>query len=252
MRNSSGQWILDSIEKANLLGKTFEDKSRLPPKQGDRFPADTQASQSSFFLLRVKKTEQILRQIDPDKATGPDMLPGRILKECASELAVPLTMLARRLLTLGCWSECWRYHWISPLFKKGSPSDPAKYQGVHLTSVLSKIIERILGNLLGDYLEQSGAMGNTQWAFRAGHSCQDLIALVTATWILELHAGRKIGIHLSDISGAFDRVSCELLLRKLKAAGLCPEMLRFLESYLQERLSAIIVEGSFFGKLYSR
>ena len=243
LKNSSGQWVLESVDKANLLGKSFESKSVLPEKQNEWFPEESESSQSSFFLIRQTVTEQILKDINPDKATGPDMLPGRILKECAEVLALPITLLARQLLAMGCWPDCWRVHWITPLYKKGSPSNPGKYRGVHLTTVLSKTVERVISKTLGDYLEETGAMGETQWAFRAGHSCRDLVALVTATWILRLHAGVKIGVYISDISGAFDRVSSELLLRKLKAAGLHEDIMAFLESYLKTRTSNVIVEG---------
>ena len=39
-----------------------------------------------------------MKDIDIDKATGPDLLPGRILKECAEELAHPITQLVRQML----------------------------------------------------------------------------------------------------------------------------------------------------------
>ena len=153
-------------------------------------------------------------------------------------------MLAKRMLIMGEWPECLRYHWISPLLKKGATSNANHYRGVHLTSVLSKSVERVMSKLLGDYFEESGAYGETQWAFRAGHSCRDLVALVTSKWILELHAGNKIGLFLSDISGAFDRVSKEVLLQKLRATGVNDDMLKFLSSYLEARKSEVLVEGS--------
>ena len=136
------------------------------------------------MMLRVKATEKILKALDQDKATGPDGLPGRILKECAEELALPVTILAKRMLVLGSWPECWRYHWISPLFTKGLRSNASNYRGVHLASVLSKTVERVLGKIICDYLEESGSFGETQWAFRAGHACRDLVALATSRKIL--------------------------------------------------------------------
>ena len=54
----------------------------------------------------------------------------------------------------------------------------------------------------------------------------------------------KIGLFLCDISGAFNHVSEELLLRKLQATGVNADMLKFLRSYLQARNSEILVEGS--------
>ena len=79
-------------------------------------------------MLRVRKTKAILKKINPDKATGPDQLPGRILKECADELAYPVTLLARQMLKLRQWPECWRDHWLAPIFKKGSVANPEKYR----------------------------------------------------------------------------------------------------------------------------
>ena len=51
-------------------------------------------------------------------------------------------------------------------------------------------------------------------------------------------------MYLSDISGAFDRVESEMLLRKLSAAGVNEEMLEFLRSYLQPRRATVVVAGS--------
>ena len=103
------------------------------------------------MLLRVSATRKILQDINADKSTGPDSLPGRILKECAEELAAPITLLAKRLLVLGEWPDCWRRHWISPLYKKRATSQAKNYRGVHLTAVLSKTVERIISAILGDY-----------------------------------------------------------------------------------------------------
>ena len=128
--------------------------------------------------------------------------------------------------------------------KKGAPSDPNNYRGVHLTTVLSKTIERVIGRVLGTYFEETAATGESQWAFRPGHSCRDLVAFLAATWILDLHGGKKIGFLLADISGAFDRVKADLLIEKLRATGVQEDMLKFLTSYLERRHSTIIVEGA--------
>ncbi len=81
----------------------------------------------------------------------------------------------------GEWPDCWREHWLAPISKKGSVADPNKYRGVHLTSVLSKVVEGVVGKVLVKYLEAIGASGQTQWGFCVRHSCRDLIALLTST-----------------------------------------------------------------------
>ena len=57
---------------------------------------------SAFNLIRIRWTLRILKQLDPDSATGPDQIPARILKQCAREPALPITLLARLMLSNGC------------------------------------------------------------------------------------------------------------------------------------------------------
>ena len=82
-----------------------------------------------------------------------------------------------------------------------------------------------------------------QWAFQKERSCCDLITMLICKWLLAFHEGFKIGIFLSDISGAFDRVETELLLRKLRRAGLNERWLEFIASYLAPRQAVVIVNG---------
>ena len=216
LREPSGEWIMENEEKANLFAKTFAAKSTLPEKVGEWKTEVSAARQSSFKLLRCKKTEAILKKIDVDKSTGPDQLPGRVLKACARELALPITMLAKQMLVQGVWPDCWRDHWLAPVYKKGAVAKATNYRGVHLTCILSKALERVISEVFVQFLAESGAYGSSQWAFQKERSCRDLVALATLNWILQLHAGSKVGVFLSDISGAFDRVECKLLLEKWK------------------------------------
>ena len=54
----------------------------------------------------------------------------------------------------------------------------------------------------------------------------------------------KLGIYLADISGAFDKVSRELLLSKLAHMGLPPAWVDFLNAYLLPREGRVLVEGA--------
>ena len=63
-------------------------------------------------------------------------------------------------------------------------------------------------------------------------------------WILAFHHRRKVGVYLSDISGAFDRVRTDLLLAKCRAVGMTDVWILFLTSYLQPRRAIVLVDGS--------
>ena len=132
-------------------------------------------------------SRQLVNNAPPREAIPPlklggvwDQLPGRVLRECADELSLPLCLLLRRMLTEGCWPSVWRKHWVAPIHKKKSKADPNNYCGVHLTPVLSKIAERALGEALVAVFEGSGAYGETQFAFRRRHGVKDLVTLFVA------------------------------------------------------------------------
>ena len=60
---------------------------------------------------------------------------------------------------------------------------PGNYRGVHLTAILSKIAEKVIGKNLLEYLH-TGEFGSSQWAFTPGLSARDLVAALVMSWIL--------------------------------------------------------------------
>ena len=57
-------------------------------------------------------------------------------------------------------------HWIIPIYKRNSPSLATNYRGVHLTAILSKIAEKMIGGPVMKFLDDSGIWGDSQFAFR--------------------------------------------------------------------------------------
>lgn len=105
------------------------------------------------------------------------------------------------------------------------------------------MVERCVVSVFLSFLEKSGAFGKRQFAYRKGHSARDLLFLLTAQWVLTLHRGQKVGLFLSDISGAFDRMAYERLVRKIRRAGLGKKMTNFLSAYFAPRVATVVVEG---------
>ena len=196
-----------------------------------------------FTLIRSRWVLRILKELKEGKASGPDGIPVRIFKECSTELAPVIAKLVRFLLRTQCWPDVWREHRMQPLFKKGAVSKPGNYRGAHLTDILSKVAERTLARVLTPFFEQTEALGRDQWAFRRKRSCRDLVALLVCRWLWALDNGFKVGIYLSDISGAFDKVERELLMDRLRAIGLSNSFLRFFREYLAARRATVVVGG---------
>ena len=110
----------------------------------------------AWFPIRSRLVQKFLANLKVDKATGPDGLSALCLKKLAKVLSVPLAMLIRRIFNESKWPAQWRLHHIIPLFKRGSAFLPGQYRGIHLTSILSKVVERVIGSPLVAFLEARG------------------------------------------------------------------------------------------------
>ena len=110
--------------------------------------------------------------------------------------------------------------------------------------MLSKVAEKVIGKNLIRFLVSTHSFGDNQWAFTQERSARDLVTALVMKWVLAFCSGQKIGAHLSDISGAFDKVYKEYLLGKLQSMGVAEVYMNFLHEYLAPRRARVAVEGA--------
>ena len=237
-------WAKQPADKANLLASTFSAKATLPAECANEFSAiaASESRMDRFLRIRVRDAYKILRDLDASSGTGPDLLPAKVLKVCASQLAVPVALLSRLCLRDGRWPSCGRNHWIHPLHKRLSRANPENYRGVHLTAQLSKVVERTVGGTFVQWLADN-RVGDRQYAYSRQRSHRDVLAVNVCSWLLLWESGHSVGLYCSDVAGAFDRVRRERLVEKLRASGLPDDVVNFLASWLEERVSRVVVAG---------
>ena len=109
----------------------------------------------------------------------------------------------------------WKTSNITPIFKKGAHSDPLNYRPVSLTSVVCKVVERIVVSELNAYLNENKVMNQAQFGFQQGKSVEEQLLLtynqITNWYNLE----HSVDLILFDFAKAFDIVNHEILLEKL-------------------------------------
>ena len=104
-------------------------------------------------VVTVDKVCEVLQYLDDDSAVGPDRVHPLVLKSCASQIAVPLTMIFNRSLATGMLPDVWLESVVIPLFKAKSRYDSRNYRPVSLASVCCKTMERVLASKLIYFLE---------------------------------------------------------------------------------------------------
>ena len=78
----------------------------------------------TFVAIRTRAVLHELLNLDINKATGPDRIGARILRELASEIAIPLAIICRRLLCEGVWPDAWKIHYLVAIYKRAATHNP--------------------------------------------------------------------------------------------------------------------------------
>ena len=134
--------------------------------------------------------------LDPDPYGGSGslgMFP-LFLKRTADFLAPRLSVVFRRLVRLGSFTACWRQANVTPI-PKGPPSSSVAYcLPISITSLLSKVFERLLSVRLGRFMELSGVLPTTQFAYRKGLGTCDALLCLSHTLQSALGSGHDARI----------------------------------------------------------
>ena len=242
LKSTDGTWARDGPSNAKLLSETFAAKSELPDPDDNEFtPEDVDYAllPDSNVSVDDDAVAPVLASLDEGSGTGPDFLAARVLKRCKEVLAAPIARLCNHIISCGRWPQLWRMHWVHPIHKRNSKANPSHYRGVHLTPQISKVCERVVNKLVRPWMD----FGPRQFAYTPGRGHRDALLMNLLQWILWLERGLQIGLFCSDVSGAFDRVCMERLCGKLRALKMPRQLYSLLCSWLEERVSCVLVEG---------
>ena len=94
---------------------------------------------------------------------------------------------------------------MTPIPKGPPSSSVANYGSISITSVLSKVFERLVSVRLGRFMKRSGVLPTTKFAYRRGLGTCDALLCVSHTLQSGFESGQEARIVQIDFSAAFDR-----------------------------------------------
>ena len=245
LRNDQNDLIQDPLGKADLLNNQFSSVFSDPtPKIKTSLPKHSQLPEMQKIKVTRVGVLKLLLNIKENKATGPDGIPGKILKTCANELADVYRLLFQASLDQGVIPDDWRHANIVPLFKKGEKTKAVNYRPVSLTSISCKLLEHIVHSNVMDHLDNYNYLNNAQHGFRQRRSCETQLINTINDFSNCLNQKGQLDAILLDFSKAFDKVDHEGLILKLQHAGLNKNLLDWSRSFLFNRTQRVVVEGT--------
>ena len=214
-----GQLVNDSKEKAQILLEQFA--SVFTRRTNNTLPDTNIRIKDPIqqITIRTEGVKKLLLNINTSKASGPDNIPNRILKQCAEQLAPIFTSIFQLSLDSGNLPEDWRNAKISCIFKKGDKHSAENYRPVSLTSVPCKLLEHIICRHMLKHLEKNKVLTTLNHGLRSGYSCETQLAITINDMLQSYDKGNQVDIAILDFSKAFDTVPHDRLLHKIHQYG---------------------------------
>ena len=244
LKNERGKLCNDARDKADILLKQYTSVfTKDNPREG--VPNVTYGMPSMPEInIDDNGILKLLEDINIHKATGPDQLPNRILKECSREIAPLLGETFRKSIREGKLPSDWLKANIIGIYKKGSKSEAGNYRPVSLTSVTCKILEHIIFSQIMKHYTRNNFINPAQHGFLKGHSCETQLITTIEDLQKGLDSRSQCDMIVLDFQKAFDKVPHRHLLKKLEASGVRGRLHTWITSYLTCRTQRVVVDGS--------
>ena len=176
-----------------------------------------------------------INKLKSNLSAGPDGLPPLLFKRVKHAITVPLTLVFRQLLSVGCVPDEWKNAVITPVHKKGSTSSLTNYRPISITCVPCKLLERIVVSRIYNHLVFNDVLHCEQHGFVRGLStCTNLLTSLN-DWTRNTQDGCQTIVIYIDFTKAFDVVQHDKLFSKLRACGIDGTLLQWIINLFSNR-----------------
>ena len=119
------------------------------------------------------------------------------------------------------------------------------YRPISLTSVVGRLLERIIRNEIVNHMESNNLFAEEQHGFVAGRSCAIQLLEFMEEITEATDRGDSEGVIYLDFAKAFDKVPHQRLLAKLNGYGIRGKIYEWIKDFLSNRQQRVVVNGQF-------
>lgn len=215
---------------------------------GEAYPAGIDRDDRIEELCNAPVTEEevtlAFAKARLNGANGPDAFPAHFMRHAPPPLVTAFTTLFDTSFTHGVLPTIWRAANATLLFKgKGAnPTDVTAWRPISLTSVVVKVLERIL---LARLVAVAGPrLHSAQHGFRAGFSCDNhTFGLRADIEQRTVKRHSRLPVAFVDVAHAFDGLWHSAILHQLWRLGVRGALWRWLRAWLTGRRIRVVYDG---------
>ena len=241
--------VTDDKNKAKLLNHYFssvftkEDEHEYPEINLIGLEEGNSPSLDVIDITEKNILKELLN-LNIAKSAGPDGIHPKVLRETATQIVIPLTVLFKKSLAEGALPHKWKIAHVTLIFKKGNKSSSANYRPVSLTAICCKILERIIKQEILNHLENNdNILNKNQHGFRNRRSCITQLLEVIDIWNNIYDQGIPWDTIYMDFAKAFDKVPHKRLINEIKGIGIQGAVLTWIIILLNKRQQRVILNN---------
>ena len=196
----------------------------------------------SMKFVTVAKVRKLLVSLKNKTSTSIDQLDNYSVKLAADYIAGPLHHVITLSIMQQKFPSGWKLTKIVPLHKKESTSKRENYRPVAILSPLSKVLEKVMYELIYSYFDRNKLFHPSLHGYRKDRSTMTALLSMYDKWVHAASKGQLSGVVLVDLSAAFDLVSPSLLVEKMKVYGFEEDITTWILSYLTDRYQSVWID----------
>ena len=180
---------------------------------------------------------RIINNQDSNKAHGHDV------NLCGETTCRPINIIFKVCLNTGKFPSEWKKGNVVPIYKKDDKQNVNNYCPVSLLPICGKMFERLIYNVMYDFVAENDLLSPSQSGFRSGDSYSNQLLSINHEILNAFDKGLEVrGIFL-DISKAFDKVWHDGLIFKLRQNGISGDIINILRDFLRNRKQRVVLNG---------
>ena len=237
------QHMSDYFENKVQSNKRLLDGQVAPYDPAERMKSKTNKNIQELKLKTVTEKEvmEILKSLKNTKGSGLDGVPNMALKMGRETISKPLCHIINASITNNEVPQKYKEAKLVPLWKKGDDTKACNYRPISLLQKVSLCLENVIHSQLTQHLIRNNLIHQELHGFVRGKGTMTACTTLFDTWARAVNDGDYAGILCCDLQGAFDIVSHDILLQKLKVLGVSDGTCAWMKSYLTGRTQRVAI-----------
>ena len=231
--------VTDPSNAADLFAAHFSSHfSSITPASD--FPINSSISQKSYNLPLTFQEYNYAPSMSRDSAPGHDGIRISMIRNLPSEMTERLLQLFNLIWSTGVLPLSWKTSLIIPILKPGkSSSSLNNYRPIALSSVMGKLLERIINKRLSWMLYKMNYISSRQTGFRPKFSTLDHLVGMEVDIRDSFRQRKHVTSVFLDITRAFDLMQHSSIMESVYRSGLEGNMIRFIRGFLSDRMCSV-------------